>query len=323
MALLFCDSFDHYTVTTQAARKGWSTNFNALITGRNGTSGVQLNSANNIVNITQGASFVCGAAVYPAGGATSGAIFGFQDSLTNQFELRIDATDLSLDLTRNATVLASSAANAIVESGFQFIEFKVTIANSGGTAEARVNGVVVVTLPSGDTQNTANAFANQFLLRGPGSGFRFDDLYVASGTSYYGDVRVQAIYPDSAGNYTQFTPSAGSNYQCVDEAVANDDTDYVSSATAAQKDSYGFGAVGITGSVKGIQSLILHRKDDAGSRTIRRLVRVSGTDYNGSNISVGDSYQYAREIIETNPNTSADWTIADIDGAEFGVELVS
>ena len=320
MALIFCDSFDHYTGNSQATRKGWSSDFNGNVTGRNGTSGVWTNGTRTI-SFTAGASFVVGCAFYFEGGGSDAAIFQFEDAGTAQCELRTINATKSLKITRDNNLLGTSATNVYNTSGFQYIEFKVTIGNTG-SAEARVNGVVVLTVGPVDNQTSANSSAN-ILRLGSAGNTHFDDFYLVSGTTYLGDVRIKAIFPDGAGNYAQFAPSAGSNYQCVDETPGNDDTDYISSSTAGHKDSYNFGAVGVTGSVKGVQVLASARKDDAGTRTVRRLIRIGGTDYTGSSVGLGSTYVYVRDVLDTSPATAGDWTVSEIDGAEFGVELVS
>jgi len=162
-----------------------------------------------------------------------------------------------------------------------------------------------------------------------GAGSSVMDFYACSDTGsdnkgFLGDIRVQAILPSGAGNSTQMTPSAGSNYQCVDEAAPNDDTDYVSETTAGEKDTYAFGNLTPTsGTVKGTQILISARKDDAGTRTIAPVYRPVSTDYDGTTVSIGNSYDYVRQVKDVSPATSVAWTIAEINGAEFGVKLVS
>ena len=103
----------------------------------------------------------------------------------------------------------------------------------------------------------------------------------------------------------------------------NSDTDYVSSLSASQRNSYDFGAVGIVGSVKAVQHVTTMRKDDAGSRTAQQFIRIGGADYDGPDISVTDSYLMQRRVMSVNPATGAPWTTADIDAAEAGTRLVS
>lgn len=47
---------------------------------------------------------------------------------------------------------------------------------------------------------------------------------------------IETLRPNAAGDLAQFTPNAGANFQCVDEAVADGDTTYVEQAAAAQEE---------------------------------------------------------------------------------------
>jgi hypothetical protein len=255
------------------------------------------------------------------------------DGGSNQVDLRIfGGVGHELRVTRNGTTLAETSGLNMAANTWYYIEFKVVIHNSTGSFEVRLNGVSKLSGSNVDTQNTGNATADRIELCGSNDGPNvdtyIDDLIIMDGTgsvnnAFLGDYGVKIIRPDGAGNYSQWTPSAGSNYQNVDETLVDDDTTYNSSGTAAQKDSYTFSAVGETGGVAGIILLATMRKDDAGSRTARQLTRVASTDYFGATESVLDSFQVHKQVQETNPNTAAAWTVSEIDGAEFGVELVS
>ena len=105
------------------------------------------------------------------------------------------------------------------------------------------------------------------------SGMNFDDLYVcdsagSTNNGFLGDCRIDTIYPSGAGNYTQFTPSTGSNYTCVDETAPNT-TDYVDGATVGDRDSYALGNLSALSSqtVYGVQVNAAILKDDAGSKS--------------------------------------------------------
>jgi hypothetical protein len=54
------------------------------------------------------------------------------------------------------------------------------------------------------------------------------------------------LYPSSDGNYLQWTPSTGTtHYTLVDETACNGTTDYVSTNTTTQRDSYGVSVASI------------------------------------------------------------------------------
>jgi len=75
--------------------------------------------------------------------------------------------------------------------------------------------------------------------------------------------------------------------------------------------------------VYGVLTFCRVRKDDVGSRTYRDVVRIGTTDYFGTSKSMPTDYETHMEIHETNPNTGSQWTLSEVNSAEFGYELVS
>jgi len=230
-----------------------------------------------------------------------------------------------------ATVLGTSAL-ALTQNAWYYLELKATIGDAPtGSLTVRVNGTAVLTLTGIDTRNAGNATANVVRL-GQGGGTcqtDFDDIYIfdATGTvntDFAGDCRVQAVLPTGAGATTAWTPSAGSNFACVDDAPPNADTDYVSSATAGQTDTYAFGDLAVaSGTVKAVQATAVARKDDAGSRSLALVARPGGTDRLGATQGVSSSYAGITEVWNTNPDTAAPWTVAETNASQFGQRLIA
>lgn len=334
MALLFCDSFDHYTSLTQkwiAATMAVSAG-----TGRNGTASVRANTLNLYCRKFLGVqrqTLIAGLAFKTNSVITATLLpIAFMDGTSWQCEARISTSGL-LRITRNGTVLATSV-NSLAPDTWYYIEFKAYIHDTLGTAEIRVNGVTWVSVSNADTKNTANAYVDTIQIGGEGTSSQYvmkdhDDLYVCDTTGSYninflGDVRVQAILPNGVGAQAEWDPSAGANWQCVDEAAPNADTDYVSTAVAGERDSHVFADLApATGSIKAVVVYPMARKDDAGARSIAPVVRVGGVNYDGVEQPIGDTYAYYRQIYEENPGTTVPWTIADVNAAEFGVKLVA
>lgn len=331
MALLFCDSFDHYTAQADFLKRGWigSGTYNILASsGRYGTNAARLSNGGVISRaISQKATLVCGVAINMDSIYATGTrpIIRFSDGATNQCELNVSQA-YYLWVSRNGSSLAVGNI-ALAVGMWHFIEFKVTIDNSGSYA-VRVNGINYLS-GSGDTQaSTTNAWANTLILNGMSSqDTLFDDLYLCDNSGginddFLGDCRVQALFPNGNGVNTAWTASAGDDYACVDESTPND-TDYISSSVAGQKTTVVFPDLTGTMSVKAVQTSLLALKDNAGSRNIREICRSNGSDYTGATQAVGDSYYTYREVRDKDPNTDAAWDMAGVNAAEFGVELVS
>ncbi len=118
----------------------------------------------------------------------------------------------------------------------------------------------------------------------------FDDFYRGNdqgsvNNNFLGDIRIDVINPNGAGNYTDLTPSAGANYECVDETLL-DSSDYVEGANVAEKDSYSYESVPTDIDDADIKAVIIrnHAQKTAESNNIKidGLIRTGSTDYNSA-----------------------------------------
>lgn len=339
MTLRFIDSFDHYA-TADLNQKYSDVNASGVAisagNGRRGTACLRLNSTGAYVSRVQAAhaTWIAGFAFKVAslpGGYQAFLIF--QDSSTVHVDIRIGA-DGTLRATRNGTTLATSS-NSLSAGAFYSIEAKVTIDDSAGAVEVRVNGSSTgwINVSSQDTRNGANASANLIKLNGIGViNADFDDFYLNDGAGsvnndFLGDVRVDCYMPSGNGNSSQLVGSDNNstdNYLLVDETSQNGDTDYVQSSTVNNKDTYAFTDMSHTpASIFGTQLNMVTKKDDSGTRSICSVVRSGGTDYDGDTQALGTTYVDYRQIRETDPATSAAWTRTNLNNAEFGVKVAA
>lgn len=336
MALRFVDSGGDYYSTAQLGRK-WSIIAGAVAVvagaGRRGTNGLNAVNSTYVKTLDAQATWIAGlsykSSTIPF--ATTPGLIAFDDSLTEQVSVRINNAGQLL-MTRNGTVLQTSV-NALLSGVEYYIEFKCTISDAAGSYEVRVNGSSTGWLSGSgvDTKNTANASANQVRFQnasttGPAT---LDDFYICDGTgatnnTFLGDVRVDALLPTGAGANTGFTPSAGSNFQCVDENPANDDTDYVQANVVATKDTYTFADITHNPTtVFGVQVNMVARKDDAGSRSIASVVRSGGADTAGTAQPLATTYANYAAILELDPNGAIPWTKAAVNAAEYGHDVAA
>lgn len=323
MALVFVDSFDHYTTLAQK----WDAS-SGTIDAAYGRFGKGLCVTQNAVVHKATANmqtWFVGLAFKTGTQWPNDYFLALRDSGALQVEVRINTAG-QLVAARNGTALATVEA-PLAFSTWYYIELAAYIHDTAGTLTVRVNGASVITLSGVDTKNTANAYANQLALRSPNNGnalTMIDDLYICDGAgstnnSLLGDCKVVALLPSGAGASTDWTPSAGANYECVDEATPDDDTTYVSSATAGHKDTYALGDLSGSGTVYGVQALYRVRKDDAGTRTVKSVLRSgAGTEANGTSNNVGDTYGYYADVFDAEPGGAA-WTVAKVNDAQAGV----
>lgn len=341
MALLGIEGFDNCdSAGDLALKEGWTeaaTTNTTFTTGRDGAgrairlanSGrdkffaipgspnvIVMGFAYNIVTSVGGINHdVCGVMV----GANQDVTI--QINTSNQFVLR-----------RSTTVLETGTY--VLPSGWHYLEFKIFIADSGGYCTIRVDGLQVEDFTGYDTKfSTTDDISSVYLdNQGFGCVTEFDDFYVLDTTGsapyndFLGDCRIETLFPDAAGDSTQFTPSAGSNFQNVDESPApDDDTTYNESGTVGHKDLYNIGNLSEAyDTVFAVRPEIFARKTDVGTRTINSVLKSGTTESDGSAKALAETYAYHNGgIITADPDTAAAWGAAGVNAAQVGLEIAS
>jgi hypothetical protein len=347
MALLFIDSFDHYATADLAAKwtvgagAGLGTNtVLAAAGGRRSSGGLQSSAASGLSvqplvskTLAPGdATLIAGFAYKPGVVAADYPLFTVGDNTAYHCGVYGTATG-ALNVRRGpnytGTVLGTTSA-ALPTGSFTYIEIKITISDTVGVVIIRFNGTTVLSLSSVDTKDAPLLGWTQVgwhTLHNGGTAQYLDDVYVLDGTgaapgnAFLGDVRVDARVPTGAGATTAWTPSAGANYTCVDDAAPNGDTDYVSTTTVGATDTYALQDVAVPGAtIYGVQHCLNLKKLDAGACSVAPVIRVSGTDYPGADLAPTTSYAYGLQIAAVNPGTGAAWTESGFNAAEFGMK---
>jgi hypothetical protein len=243
------------------------------------------------------------------------------------------------------SAVATSAAAALSRDAWHYVEMKVTIHGSTGHVEVHVDGVEVIHAGDLDTQTTANATVDSVSLRNlipivvDGAAqtspsnyvpILFDDFYIcdasgAANNDFLGDVRVEQLLPDGAGNYAQFDGvNTGTHVAAVDEAGLHDgDTTYIYSPTVDDIDTFTCANLSTSpATVLGVQACVVARKDDASSRSVATVIRHNSTDAFGTGTSLGDTYVHLLTMHETAPDASA-WDATKVNACEVGAKVTA
>lgn len=328
MALLFMESFDGYGGTVSHATKYYTLATLSTSPVRTGTHACWGNSAWGRWITPGSTTLVVGFALYWS--ANQQAWVCVYNTSSGAMCCLTMETNHTLVMRRGGstgTVLETSAA-VLVPSSWNFIEWKVNVADAG-TWTVKVNGVQVLD-GSGDTNNTAVATIGA--LEGKcWNGERFDDLYALDSTGSYlndfiGDHKVECLSPSTGnGTNTGLTCSTGSDHGAlVDELPANDDTDYNYGSTTGVKDTYNFPSLASTGTVRAVQVSLRAKKSDSATKQLAAVARENSTDSDGATQTVASaSYSQYQQVWEKRPSDNANWTVSDVNGGEFGMKVVS
>lgn len=283
--------------------------------------------------LTAGSTFRFAFRLLRASGVAVSRLIGFYEGGTCHAGLSVSADGyLSVFRNSSATLLKTTAAVAIPGDTWTHIEGKIVIADAG-SAEIRIDGSDVVISESGtiDTKNAATGSCGLAKIHyaGGNAAATYTDLAIwdesgESPTGWIGDCRVDTLNPSGAGSSTQWTASAGSNYECVDEANCDDDTTYVETTTNGHKDLYALSNLPHTPTtIHAVMVTARAKKTDAASASIKLTLKSGSTTAQGSDAALTEGtygrYFYARGV---NPDTSAAWSKSDVDAIEAGIEAV-
>lgn len=240
--------------------------------------------------------------------------------ITNTYQLYV--------VNANSSTLAYSSFN-IGRSNWVWLEVKCDMNNSGNI-QVRLNGVEVFNINS-DFRNATSDPLTGLRVHGaaPSPGFWYDEVIICDDTGstfndFFGEMRLEYAVVDADGAVAAWTPSAGANYQCIDDPLgAYDKTaeTYISSATTDQ-DNYASHATAIvypTPDQVKFTSLHALLRDD-GSNTFRLQVDSAGTiARDAADRDPPSAYAWFATYWPTNPATGLAWDLAAIDAAEFGI----
>jgi hypothetical protein len=346
LAIRLIESFDHYNDQTELQRKGWSysaavdTNL-TFVSGRftgtalrfynTGGSPTQLSLIKTLPSNED--VIYGGIAVYYTPSIPYVGGYHFADAGTRQigFVINTNGSISAVKGGNGGTVLATTAVNKVIVSTWVHISFEAKIHGSTGTIKLWVNGELLIDISSQNTQQSANAYANQVYLDfRPGQSITvdIDDVYAGDDTGSINttcptEARVNTIYPTSSGTNNGWS-YFGTTYawQAVDESAPDDDTTYIYSSTSGTKSSFVFGDLEADAdNVYALQFVSYGRKDDADIRATRFLMGVpAGTFYEfGTGSYMGSSYQYYTYIQETDPITAGALTPTIVNDNEYGL----
>lgn len=276
--------------------------------------------------------------------------FGTLPTLTEYFVdlRRVDASQGShirlrvttagfLQVTQGNITILETSTRTLSPGIWYYIEMKWLIDNASGKVEVFVNGTKGGWIDfTGDTLNAGTAFVDGIQFKGAGTlGARphdFDDFYVldllgsAPGNNRLGDSIVETLNPSGAGAEAQWAPSAGANFENVDEATPDGDTTFNSSGNTNDDDRFAMdNLVNIPSTVFAVQANGAFRLENAGLRTCRLKVHDTVTEGQGAdfNPTFDATYVGEFEVFEDHPTGAAPWSTAEVNGMEAGYRIQS
>lgn len=196
-----------------------------------------------------------------------------------------------------------------------FMQIYLKIANTGGRVWIKYNGYTDINF-TGDTQVGTDTTISKARF----GNYGYYDNIVVDNSIMPERTEIVVLRPNGVGAVTEWNPSAGDNYDCVDE-IPHSDLDYNYIDTIDKVDTYNLENLpGEAKSIKCVQAQIRAKRDGDSIPTKANIVlRASGANYHGDDISLITTWANGNSIWAVNPADSQDFERGDIDNLEMGI----
>lgn len=346
MAMLWMDGFDKYGTDADLAGRGYtavtaSTHF--LSTGgRGGAGGVQCAGGDSDfivpLAIASGTRFHTAAWYYFSGGAPVGDFTSWWDA-SNAGSGLLGNASADGTLTGRQWGAAGgydSAPGVLLGATWQHIETDIIFDDTAGIFKVWVDEVLVIDI-AGDTisgSGPINTITQMIIEKAQTSGSTdtiVDDLVIwdESGTVWASSQlkkhKIETLTPNGAGAHSDFTPSAGSNYENIDDAGVNDgNTTYNQTALTNVKDAYALSDLSsVPDKIFGAQTVAIARYTD-NPCDVKNLLRSSvGDEVQGDAHTIGVGFAPYVDFFSKDPTTNLPFTAPNVNGMQSGITKIT
>jgi hypothetical protein len=236
------------------------------------------------------------------------------------------AIAVSRDNSENVAVTPYLKQNVWYHIGIDFF-----LDNSTGTVDLYLDGGLVDSFAGDTIRTSASAdIEGVTFVNTATRDFDIDDFYLGDNsgsglTAQFGDAVIEPLSPDGAGLTTDFTPSAGANFENVDDTTYDEDTTYNSTTSAGASDTFTLASPSwaTAGTIAAVQTVVRHRKATQGNRTIRSKLAFAGSptlESFGAEAGVAADYYNVFDIFTEAPGGSS-WTFSDLANLQMGYEV--
>jgi len=191
--------------------------------------------------------------------------------------------------------------------------------NNDGRVIVKVNNVIIID----ETGKTVGYNYPIDIFGVSGEWNQWDDA-ILTVDDWPGNVRIQGGVPNEAGSSTEWDPSTGNNFECVNE-VPPSDTDFNSTNVSDELDMYGMTPLVETypiESILGIQLSARAKLEGTATPKDLQLAILSGAtyDYSSNKQVEDDTYKWPSQVWSLNPATGKPFTPAEINSLQIGIK---
>lgn len=261
------------------------------------------------------------------GFSQNGEVGAITPTVLDGLHCRINGSQIQL--MRGTALIATGTFTFVADTWYR-IQVRLVIDPSSGIFQIKVNDTLDIDF-SGDTDDAGPHSVNVIKLghQSTTGASYYDDIVIhnsagSSPTSWLGDLRIETLRPDGAGDSSDSTPSTGTRHEAVDDSGVNDgDTTYVAMGLN-DEDLYTASNLSFTPTtIHSVVTNVVCRADGTTPRKIRGKVKTSSTEGNGTakDVFFGSVYRTVQDSFPTDPTTATAWTETGVNGMQIGQEV--
>jgi hypothetical protein len=252
--------------------------------------------------------------------ATSGEFVRVYSGGTQRIAVKVNSTSGDLVVQKwngSAWVTLLTTATGVIVGNTRFVlDLHVVLGNPGKIA-LYINGAVVAADATLDVSFSGVTGFDKV---------RLSNARTSSSNTYHSEVivadwntigsKIVSKAPDANGNYTAWTGV----YTDIDDISGG--SDVLASGSANQRESFSmadFPALSGSEVIAAVGMGISALRDAGGPQNVNMFTRIASTDYDGADRTLNAATTNRQVLWQVSPATSAAWTVAEINGAEFGV----
>lgn len=274
-------------------------------------------------------TIVIGFRIYHEGmSGNAGHIIRCEDAGSNMGSILITANGTpmwSIQNQQGTGTAYPTATRRCPAYNWTYVEVKVYLHSSAGTCDFWINGEAAGSYTGIQTRYLGTScdgmrLGNDDAYSQWESDMRITDIYVDDSTQH-GPMDIWYQAADTAGSAANFTPSAGSNYQNVDDIGSDGDSTYNSSTATTTLDQIAHSNT-LAVAPLCLNPMVMARYVPTGSASIKVGLLSSTTHDQASAVGLGETYDGVQGKYYVNdPNTASPWaSAAAADAAETTYE---
>jgi hypothetical protein len=258
---------------------------------------------------------------------TNQILWNFKNGTHSIVTLRCNGVNNPFTIYLGTGLVATGTFTPLLNTWY-IIELHVKIHATTGLLEFKIQGSLDASF-SGDTSSTGYLTLDSIELDGSNWTGYVDDIvinnpYGISCNQWMGGARIVSLKPSGPGSLTQWTPSVGVNWECVNE-IPFSSVDYVTSNIIGMTDLYTLehlpAGVCSNATIQAMRITNVALKSTSALANIQNVIKINSEINAASALPLSLVESLVSSYYDTNPVSGLTWDYNTINALEAGVKV--